>query len=310
MAADPREYQRKIDELRQRAQRNNGSDRQIHNRIDSLRDKKFTTKNKPGKVNQDPRPPNEPKPNGGNPSNVSQPNYPTPAAPGSREQQGFSAYNPPSNMPDPRDEQYWRDMSRLMFDKNAQISSLNTEQTYADTGYTRQMADLQNREYWDSLAQKQASNRAGAFYSTASEEDAGRLRYGYAQQRLQAGGQYSTDSQTRTLQKAALEQGYTLDEADALASAVDRQSQSEMDRPSPYNKDLMEVLQSVLSGGKKDESNKQIQRLQDQLKKADNPKDRGRIRRRIKRLESKDNGKTQGQKGSQGRQGKKGRRKR
>jgi hypothetical protein len=107
-----------------------------------------------------------------------------------------------------------------------------------------------------------------------------------------------------------LEQGYTLDEADALASAVDRQSQSEMDRPSPYNKDLMEVLQSVLSGGKKDESNKQIQRLKDQLKKADNPKDRGRIRRRIKRLESKDNGKTQGQKGSQGRQGKKGRRKR
>jgi hypothetical protein len=303
-------YQQKIQELRRKAQRNNGSDRQIHNRIDALRDKKFAgrSKNQPGKVDQDPKPPNAPQGNGPDPikpSNVYQ-DWNNPNQGGSREEQGISAYRPAPQAPDPRDDQYWRDVSRLMFDKNAQETSLQTEQTFADTNYQRQLADMQNSEYWDALGQKQASNRAGAFYSTASAEDAGRLHYGYARDRLNLGGQYNADTQTRNLQRAALEQGYTLDEADALAQAIDRQSQAEMNRPSPYQGDLMDMLMKALGpakGQNNGKGNKHLQSLQKKLKEADNPKDRARIRRRIKRLESKDNGEKQGQKGSQGRQG-------
>lgn len=295
MALDQRQYQRRIDELRKKAQHNDGSDKRIHNRIDVLRSKrrgKGGADSKPGKVDQDPRPPNDPKPNGGGQSNVHQTNHTTATPSASREQQGFSSYTPQPGVPDPRDAQYWRDVTRLMFNKDATMQSLTTQQTFADTDYERNLGELNRQEPLALLQQRQAQNRGGALYSSASAEDAAQLQTDFFNERNSLTGSYRADTATRALEKWAAEQGYSVDEADALAQAINRRSQTEMDRPSPYQGDLMQMLESIIKPNKpKDKQQNHINRLQDKLKKAKDPKDRARIRRRIRRLERKDNGK-------------------
>lgn len=303
MALNQNQYQQRINELRKKAQSNHGPDQKIHNRIDILRQKrngKGGADSKPGKVDQDPKPPNDPKPNGGGQSNVSQTSNVTPTTPLSREQQGFSSYKPQPGVPDPRDAQYWRDVTRLMFTKDATVQSLGTQQIFADTTYERNLQDLNRREPLDLLAQREAQNRAGALYSSRSAEDAAQLQTDYFNERSNLSGSYRADKATRDLEKWAAEQGYTVDEAQALADAVNRQSQSEMDRPSPYGGDLMKALKDILQPqSSSSKTTKHIDRLRDKLKKAEDPKDKARIRRRIRRLERKDNGEKQKGQGKQ-----------
>lgn len=247
--ATRQDYKRKIEELRQRKQRKPGDNPNITKRIQHL--KKRKSKLGIPDVDENPKPPNDPNKNkddkkisGPLPGpgqtltqvGATQTGNATPATPLDRETQGFSTYQPAPGKPDPRDDRYWSDLARMMFEKNQKLSDINTQGVYATTDYEQALEGLTRQQPRDIQDIREAANTAGAFYSSATGEAVGRTEQAYQTERGGVESQYQRENAMRELMRSQIEQGYTVDEAAALAEALTRQSESELDRPPPPGK--------------------------------------------------------------------------
>lgn len=157
------------------------------------------------------------------------------AGPGARPTGGTtppptSATAPP---PDPRDDQYWRDITRLQFERNSGLAQLNTEGVFARTSYEQALAARARSEPLEQLNLRQQANRGGAIYSTATSEALGQLAQNQFQQRSELESEFNADRISREMEMNALRQGYSIDEAQALGDAVARTAQLEANRPPP-----------------------------------------------------------------------------
>jgi hypothetical protein len=194
-------------------------------------------------VNQDPQPPNsdqgvtnnansQSSTSGGvdNQSITPNNNYSS----NNNQNEPFSSYMPETGKPDPRDSQYWRDVIRLNFDRNTQENNLRLQSVYAQTDFEKANSDLGRQQIRDRLATKIASSKSGNLFSSVSQENLGQLEQGYFNQRSDLQQTYQREEASRQAIRDALAQGYTIDEAAALAAAIDRKAQAELDQPSPY----------------------------------------------------------------------------
>lgn len=142
---------------------------------------------------------------------------------------------------DPRDAQYWQDLAVLTQNKNANLSSLDLEETYANTAYTdalSQMALDQPKQQRNIYEQR---NKGGAFYSSVTGEDVGNLEQQYTRQRSNLARDFSFSSAQRGLQRSELESQGVLGSQQAYADALSRLAQQEMDAEAPnvnYNLNL------------------------------------------------------------------------
>lgn len=231
--------------------------------------KKFTAKKSPlsvPPVRTNPQPPNATQPT--TPSNLQNtaasqtPNQPPQQA---IQNSAFSSYVAEPGKPDPRDSQYWQDVTRMYFDRTQRESQANTEQTYAQTAY-EQALEARTREHpRDILASNINANQMGNLTSSVQQEDLGKLEQDYYTANTDSERQFQQEQAARSIARDAIAQGYTIDEAAELAAAVDRQSQSELDQPPPpdpnadnygdtygnYGDSIDDILASLLGDKKK-----------------------------------------------------------
>lgn len=146
----------------------------------------------------------------------------------------FSSYVPQPGKPDPRDTQYWRDVIRLNFDKENQLEDNRLQSVYAQTNFEQAGSDLNRQQVRDRLASKISASRSGNLFSSVYQEGAGQLEQDYFRQRADMETNYQREQFARERIRKALIDGYTIDEAARLAEAIDRASQNELNRPSPY----------------------------------------------------------------------------
>ena len=296
---------KQIQQLKDTRQDLPGKNSQLKQRIELLRDRyqenkptpTFTVTNTPkgvGTPNPNPQAPNQPKPGatGNGPNNQAKPEDESKPA------------TPAYTATDPRDATYWADLARIQYETNQTINNLNTEQVYANTDYDQFMNESKRAEKQDILSTKQAANRGGAFYSSATGEALGRVGQDYFTSRSDAERNKMRDDALRKAMIEGARQGLSIDELAAYAEAVARQSGLEMDRPSPVAPKPVappspkppdkkpDNKPGDGNGGKKDDKpNKgnddkdkdRIKELQDKLEKA-SPKERERIKDLIRKL--------------------------
>lgn len=145
----------------------------------------------------------------------------------------FSSYQPAPGVPDPRDDQYWRDTSRLYFDRSTQEQQLNVQDTYSRTAYEQALESRARQHPRDTLATNIGANRAGNLTSSVHQQDLGDLEQNYFTDNTDQERQYQQEQSSRNLMRSALQQGYTIDEAAQLAASVERQSQNELNQSIP-----------------------------------------------------------------------------
>lgn len=234
------------------------SDLQSHYKTKTSRPGHRKSRNSIPTPNPNPRPPNEPRPNT---TPNDQTGGQTPTAPVDRELQGFSTYQPSQGVPDPRDAQYWRDVSRLMFDRNAQLQQLQTEQIYSQTAYEKALENLARQTPLALRDTKESANRSGALYSSRTGDALSGVLQGASSQHSELESGFRDETSMREFLRSQIEQGASIEEAAALAEAIDRASRNEMNRPAPGGGgDLMDQLRDVLSRNKKNPRKEALKR--------------------------------------------------
>jgi hypothetical protein len=147
----------------------------------------------------------------------------TPAAPApGPQQQAVADYQqaPASYAPD---AQYYADAAQRLFQKNQQLASFDTAHTRDTTQLNEALRQMRAQQPLDEGKASVGASKAGLFYSTALGNQLGSIAKTYAQRQSTAQTQYAQAEQARAAARAALEQGYTLDDAAARAAAIDRQ---------------------------------------------------------------------------------------
>ena len=209
------------------------------------------------KVNPDPKAPNEPKSKQKGQSNVGKgkqngnkpgqkPDKPKPSSPQAPGAGGGQPAQSPFAPPvDPRDSQYWSDVVSLQFNKNAELQGLGLEESFGNTNYQEALRKLNFQEPKDVLARQEGANRAGEFYSSKTGEDIGGIATNYFEQRSGLARNKQQEDAMRNLTRNLVENGYTVDQAAAYASAVGRQSDAESDRPMPEVDPISTLLDTL-----------------------------------------------------------------
>lgn len=172
------------------------------------------------------------------------------------ESMGLSSYKPEPGKDDPRDETYWKSVIALQGSRNANNREQDIAQTASDNAYSQAVQNLAIQKPRDELALKENANRAGAFYSSKTGESVGQLAQQYFNQNTALSDNRTREESLRQLTRDKLAQGYTVDEAAALAEAVDRHSAAEAaknpplgDNPTTAPYDIGDLLSQLGLGG-------------------------------------------------------------
>lgn len=241
---EPYQYKSRINELQRFKSLTPHRDPQATRRIQMLRKKLRKSRNSIQTPDPNPKPPNQ---SGPSPAPSPQTGGQTPAPAQDRGTQGFSSYTPVNGAPDPRDARYWRDVSRLMFDRNQQLSQLQTEEVYGRTAYEKALENLAQRTPTELRGVKESANRGGALYSSRTGDALSSVLQGAASARGELESGFRDESSMREFMRSQIEQGMAIEEAAALAESIDRASQGEIDKPAPPGgPDLMKQLMAVL----------------------------------------------------------------
>ena len=223
------------------------------------------------KVNPDPRPPNESGVNsGGGQDNQSKSSTPkshyspkppkspsSPTAPkGTLGDAPTTATATYANPIDPRDSTYWEEQVRLLSDRDTNLQNLNLQQTYSNTAFQEALGNLARQKPKDILSTQENANRGGRFYSSKTGEDIGQIEQNYFQQQSGLTRTKEQEDNLREIARKAIEQGYTKDEAAALAAAADRAAQAEKNRPAPADTSVQTLLQQLIEQSKPDKKKK------------------------------------------------------
>lgn len=167
----------------------------------------------------------------------------------------FSSFVPDANRPDPRDPDYWRNVSNLLFSTQGQITNANLAQERATQDFGKASSDLQTNRTRDQRSLAEQAMRSGLSNSgwldrTDAEQTHDYLR---AEEDLQTG--YQRQSADRRADISALIQEYLAGEQELGASAVDRFTQAQMDQAADgaplYDPAQIRKLQKILKPNKK-----------------------------------------------------------
>lgn len=120
------------------------------------------------------------------------------------------------------DATYFTDLARQRFQVQQQLASYTRQSAEDRTGFTESQRRLAEQE---PLAQQNANegyNRQGLFYSGALGKEKARLATQYARSRADMRSSFDKRERARAEARRALEAGASIEEAAALAAAVDR----------------------------------------------------------------------------------------
>jgi hypothetical protein len=121
------------------------------------------------------------------------------------------------------DAQYYAEQAQRLFQKNQQIASFDTAHTRDTTQLSEALRQMRAQQPLDQGKAQVGASKAGLFYGSALGNQLGQIAKTYTQRQSQAQTSYQQAEDARTAARAALEQGYTLDDAAARAAAADRQ---------------------------------------------------------------------------------------
>lgn len=211
------------------------------------------------RVNPNPRPPNEPRPNTGG---TQAPKFRNNNTTGLGGQQTARASHPgvgsnkavegpprpapsatataaPSPPPaaalappiDPRDSQYWKDYASLKFENDLAMKQLDTEDVFAKSAFDREKAARDYQAPLEVNDLRQGANVGGRIYSTGTQEKLGNLaqeQFGRNTSALEA---YQAALNERSTKRGELKSGYERALHELLEGATERGSEGEINRP-------------------------------------------------------------------------------
>jgi hypothetical protein len=135
--------------------------------------------------------------------------------------------------PDVRDSTYFSQLSAALFKKNQGLSELGQAEQYASQDFQEALRRMLGNKGEDVEALREDMNDQGLFYSGEHGEQRGKLEEDYLERQTDAQQAFDRQSTAWQTARQALEMGYTIDEAAAMAEATERQ----VDRDR-YNKSL------------------------------------------------------------------------
>lgn len=142
---------------------------------------------------------------------------------------------PPAFAPpvDPRDDQYWLDVTQLTFNKDLQLQGLNTQGVFDSTAHDLALLNRSQQEPLEVQRLREQANVGGSIYSTATQEDLGQLGKQQFAQKADIENAYNRALADRALQEQGIKGQYGIDQQQALATATARAAANELNRPGP-----------------------------------------------------------------------------
>lgn len=125
------------------------------------------------------------------------------------------------------DAQYFADMARSGFSADQQRAQLDQQQAYDQTDLQEALRRMALKQPLDEQAAKEAANRQGLLFSGHLGQTLGNIDTSYARQQADQQLAFARRTASRKAAAAALDQGYTLDQAAGLAASADRQVASD-----------------------------------------------------------------------------------
>jgi hypothetical protein len=130
-------------------------------------------------------------------------------------------------VPSSLDSQYFADAAKNTFDVNQGLTQNDLQGQQRRASLEEALRRLSAQQPRDEQTTTQAANRQGLFYSGALGQRLGDLATKYSQQRSDMNSQFSSEEATRLAARAALQQGYGVNDAALRAAAVERQIASD-----------------------------------------------------------------------------------
>lgn len=142
-------------------------------------------------------------------------------APGPQQQAVADYQQPPASYAP--DAQYYAEKAQRLFQGQQQLGQLDTAHTRDQTQLQEALRQMGAQQPLDEGKAKVGASKAGLFYGSALGNQLGSIAQTYAQRRSSAQSTYAQAETARAAARAAIQQGYTLDDAAAQAAAADRQ---------------------------------------------------------------------------------------
>jgi hypothetical protein len=153
-----------------------------------------------------------------------------PATPSLTPQPTPSSWQGSGATPDPRDAQYWADVAKLGHERDVGAAQTDLQQTQADVARRRALEDLSLGHAQNERAAKQQAAAQGRFYGSRLGETLSDEQQSYLRGQFRTDEDYNAAVSALDVQRYALEHGYSVDEAAALAAASYRWAQNEMSK--------------------------------------------------------------------------------
>lgn len=163
---------------------------------------------------------------------------------------GHTPFAPPV---DPRDSQYWADVTQLNFNKEVMENKFARENTASEIGHE---AALKERAYAEPLevnALNQRDNVGGIIYSTAHQENLGNLGIEQFRQRNAIDQAYQEALNKRAFEREQAESEFGEGRSKAYREGAERASGRELEREGPeepYGTPTQEALAERANKGK------------------------------------------------------------
>lgn len=135
---------------------------------------------------------------------------------------------PPAQPQDPRDSTYFSTVAKLDFQKANALNKLNTQESTQRQDLTTALQRMSAQRPADELKITQGANNAGLFYSGQLGKQMGDYANKYEQNVSDRNLSFDRSQAARVAARQAIEQGYTIDQAAALAAATERQTGRDM----------------------------------------------------------------------------------
>lgn len=133
---------------------------------------------------------------------------------------------PPAVTPsiDPRDATYYAARAQELFNINTQKAASTAQDKISQRNYDEALRQLGLQQPKDTQATRESYNKAGLFYSGKLGEALNTLAQNYATKRSGAANTLSDETSARAAARAALDAGYSVQDAADLAAAAERQT--------------------------------------------------------------------------------------
>jgi hypothetical protein len=125
------------------------------------------------------------------------------------------------------DSQYFADLARRNFEVSRQQAELRQQSAYDRTDLQEALRRMALKQTDDRQSTKEGANKQGLFFSGHLGKSLGDLDTAYARQQGDAQQGFDRREAARQAASAALDQGYSLDQAAGLAASADRKVQSD-----------------------------------------------------------------------------------